>query len=298
MTPKLTFFHHSDDYSAWATLCLSFLVLVVATYVSLLESIRIRAVALAEEMSGELEEQRSKAQYGAKMSALGEMAGGVAHEINNPLSVIIAFSSQLRRGLPSGKISVEAAVEKIEKIEHTAERITKIVKGLRSFSRNADEDPMTDQNLSIIIAETVELCGERLKHRDIELRVSVIDDLKVHCRPVQISQVILNLLNNAHDAVMDLNERWVSIDVHEYNGKARIEITDSGKGIPPAVLEKMMQPFFTTKEVGKGTGLGLSIARGIMDAHHGGLQYDASCANTRFVIELPALSSAIKGEAA
>ena len=106
----------------------------------------------------------------------------------------------------------------------------------------------------------------------------------------QISQVLLNLLNNAHDAIKELGEnpKWIQIDVHKKDEKyIQLSVTDCGHGIPKQHLNKIMQPFFTTKEVGKGTGLGLSISSEIIKNHGGSLTYDAQSKHTRFVIELP-----------
>ena len=104
---------------------------------------------------------------------------------------------------------------------------------------------------------------------------------------MQVEQVILNLLNNAIDAI-ELNEtKWVKIDFLKKETSIIISVTDSGKGIPDDIVEKIMQPFYSTKETGKGTGLGLSISKGIIENHKGTLTYDGSIGNTRFLIELP-----------
>jgi signal transduction histidine kinase len=109
----------------------------------------------------------------------------------------------------------------------------------------------------------------------------------LECRPTQITQVLLNLLNNARDAAEESEERWVQLDVTELADWIRISVTDSGKGIPVEIREKIMSPFFTTKAVGKGTGLGLSITKSIVDSHRGTLILDEESVQTRFVIELP-----------
>ena len=106
-------------------------------------------------------------------------------------------------------------------------------------------------------------------------------------RTVEISQVLLILLNNAFDAVSDLSEKWVRLDVFSNSEIVEFAVVDSGKGIPAAVREKMTQPFFTTKEVGQGTGLGLSIATGIAGAHGGLLSVDTESPHTRIVLRLP-----------
>lgn len=106
-------------------------------------------------------------------------------------------------------------------------------------------------------------------------------------RPSQIGQVLLNLLGNAYDAVEGRPTPWVSLEARSVDGMVRITVTDCGNGIAPDVIERMMQPFFTTKPVGRGTGLGLSISSGIVDQHGGRLSYDDSGPNTRFTIEWP-----------
>ncbi|MBK8204245.1 MAG: GHKL domain-containing protein [Bdellovibrionales bacterium] len=104
-------------------------------------------------------------------------------------------------------------------------------------------------------------------------------------------QVLLNLLNNSFDAVAALPETWVDLKVETIGDNLRMIVTDSGKGILPSIAEKIMDPFFTTKEVGKGTGLGLSISRGIVLSHGGSLIYDSTHPNTRFIIEIPLTQS-------
>lgn len=117
----------------------------------------------------------------------------------------------------------------------------------------------------------------------------VREGLEVECRPTQISQVILNLLNNAHDAIGSLEEKWVMVSVTEIENDIEIRVTDSGSGIPEHVRMKIMEPFFTTKPVGKGTGLGLSVSLGILKAHRGSLVVDTESKNTCFVLRFPRL---------
>ena len=109
----------------------------------------------------------------------------------------------------------------------------------------------------------------------------------VECREAEIGQVIVNLINNACDAVKDENQRWVKVEVCSNSEKVFIQVTDSGPGIPDDLKEKILKPFFTTKPVGQGTGLGLSITKSILDAHQGQLCLDENSKNTKFVVELP-----------
>jgi C4-dicarboxylate-specific signal transduction histidine kinase len=224
---------------------------------------------------------------GAKMVALGEMASGMAHEVNTPLGIIHGKASQILRRVRSGNFTREALAEQVEKIITTSQAIADIIQSLRTFSRDASRDQFSRVEVAQIIEGTITLCRERFKNDSVDLRVGKLSSSFIDCRPSQISQVLLNLLGNAFDAISDLPEKWVEVATFEHENRIVIYVTDSGSGITPEVLSKIMQPFFTTKEPGKGTGLGLSISRGLVEGHGGALWVDSTCANTRFVIELP-----------
>lgn len=232
-------------------------------------------------------ETEAKLIASSKMSALGEMAGGVAHEINNPLSIIFGKAGQIKRKLIDGKMDSEQLVVDLSKIESMADRISKIIKGLHSFSRNSDSDPMQMSRLSQIIDDTLELCKERFKNHSIDLKVECNPEIYIECRASQIAQVLMNLLSNAYDAIAELDKKWIHLIVTEHENVLKIKIEDSGKGIAEKIKDKIMQPFFTTKEVGKGTGLGLSISKGLIESHQGRLEYDAANNHTCFIIHLP-----------
>ncbi len=142
-------------------------------------------------------------------------------------------------------------------------------------------------SVASLIEDTLSFCRERFKNHEVNLTVHCPAELKVHARPVQLSQVLLNLLNNAHDAVEGLSEKWIKIESAERDGLIEISVTDSGAGIPIQLQEKILQPFFTTKEPNRGTGLGLSVSNSILMSHKGSLSIDSKCANTRFVVALP-----------
>jgi C4-dicarboxylate-specific signal transduction histidine kinase len=212
------------------------------------------------------------------------MAGGIAHEINNPLSIIKGISYLLRKNLEKGKIDQESLILELQKIEATSDRVAKIIKGLRSLSRDTDNDPFEDVKIQTILDNVISLSQERFKSKGIRLTIQGVLDQSIRCRCTQIEQVLLNLLNNSFDAVKDLPEPWVKIAVEIKENKVYISITDCGEGIPTAIRDKMMEPFFTTKDVGKGTGLGLSISMSIMEKHAGSFFYDEKNPNTCFVM--------------
>ena len=227
-----------------------------------------------------------------RLCTLGEMAAGVAHEINNPVAVVMALAYKLRKRI--GKLGIDpsdpklvAVLADVDDVEKTNERIAKIVNGLRTFSREGSLDPIEDITVATLVAECLTLCGSRFRHAGIEVRQSVAADIRVKCRQVQISQVLVNLFSNAVDAIQDLSERWIEVAASEDQHFSIISVTDSGSGIPAEIADKILLPFFTTKGVGKGTGLGLSISQGIIDSHQGKFELDRSSTNTRFIVKLP-----------
>jgi len=243
---------------------------------------------LVEKRTEELAEAKANMISSSKLSALGEMAGGMAHEINTPLTIINLKVAQIQNELNAASLNKEKVNDGLKKIEDTVARIAKIIRGLRYFARDTKSDPFNRVQVSAILEDTLYLCIERFRYNGIVLKTGEYPkNLYIDCRPTEISQVILNLLNNACDAVLDLPEKWISIDVVKKGEMLEIRIADSGHGIPREVQEKIMQPFFTTKPVGKGTGLGLSISKGIIESHKGSLTIDNRSKNTCFVITLP-----------
>jgi PAS domain S-box-containing protein len=246
---------------------------------------------ITEKLANEkaIEDQRIRLISSAKMSALGVMAGGIAHEINNPLGIIQGVTANLIDETGAAEASPSMR-EGLKKIYDTSVRIAKVVKGLRFFSRSAEFDPMTLADPSQIVHDMLELCSEKFRVNGVELKVGRLCQSQIECRPTEIAQVLLNLLQNAYDAVVETQKGWVELEAMELSGRVVFKVTDSGTGIDTAVVSRMMDPFFTTKEVGKGTGLGLSLSKGIVESHGGSLQYLEGMPNTTFVVSLPVKS--------
>lgn len=231
--------------------------------------------------------QRAKMIAAAKMSELGKMAGGIAHEINTPLATISLSTERLLTALREPSVDLEAIVQCAEVIDMTTYRIAKIISGLRNFSRDGSTDGMELVKLREIVNETLCLCNENFKKHGIRLEVEVPEKLEIFGRPIQISQVLLNLLNNSQDAIEGQEAPWVRIGVREAPHEILLFVMDSGAGISSEVQEKIFHPFFTTKGIGKGTGLGLSISAAIIKNHGGTIEYDGSSGNTCFTISFP-----------
>ena len=235
-----------------------------------------------------VERQRGIVINAARMSALGEMASGIAHEINNPLAIIAGKTQQLLRRIDGGEVDIVLFRQQLRVIESTGTRIATIIRGLRSFARDGQKDPFEKSSVKAMIDDTVALCQSRFANHDVQLEVlSPENDIAIDCRAVQITQVILNLLNNAYDAVKLLPEKWVRLSIQETPDEIVFVVTDSGSGIPALIRDKILTPFFTTKVAGEGTGLGLSIATGIAKDHNGKLEINGDSPNTCFWLTLP-----------
>lgn len=236
----------------------------------------------------ELDERKKMAVQNAKFISLGEMASGIAHEINNPLAVIQSRTLQLKRSIDRDQYDPNQFRESLLKINQTVERIAKIIRGLKTFARHADGDPLTSVQIKSIVENALELCTEKFRNHHVLLKVDPVPEVIIQGRESQLVQVLLNLLTNAFDAVENRPEKWVHVSFTMMKRDSiSIVVTDSGEGIPDHVAQNIMQPFFTTKDVGKGTGLGLSISKGIIDGHKGELYLDRRSTQTRFVITLP-----------
>lgn len=232
-------------------------------------------------------DQQAMLSSAAKLSSLGEMAAGIAHEINNPLAVISGKASQLGRLVQKGDVDPESTAPLLNKIQETVKRINQIIVSMKNLARNSQNDPFELADIRRVIDDTMTLCKEKLYKSNVKIDVYIENSILLECRPGQLSQVVLNLIQNAHDAIQELPEKWIHVDVGATKNFVRIQVTDSGTGIHKDLQNKIMQPFFTTKEIGKGTGLGLSLSSSIATAHHGRLFYDETSKNTSFVLELP-----------
>jgi signal transduction histidine kinase len=242
------------------------------------------------ERTRELEGSRMRATESARLASLGEMASGIAHEINNPLAIIKASAEQLLVNSQNQELSSASIKKSAERISRVADRIAKIIMGLRTFAREGKSDPFAVVSIEAVVNETLEFCLSRFKSNGIEIIINPISaELVVHGRSVQMSQVLLNLLNNAYDALGSSEVLSPRIEVlgRKIGDFVEIHVVDNGVGIPEEIRTRIMQPFFTTKEVGKGTGLGLSISRSIMEDHRGELLLAQDPLPTRFIMRFP-----------
>ena len=235
-------------------------------------------------------DQTTKLVHTSRLAALGEMSAGIAHEVNNPLAIISGSMQQLERIVSRGEADSESILKLSTKSQHSIERVTKIIRGLRHFSQQSDTLPKVSISLNEIILDTASFCSEMLASRYIKFEIETVPEVELECQPVQISQVLINLIKNAEDALSEESneaERWIKISFKKEGDFISVRVINGGPVIPKDIHSKLFQPFFTTKVIGKGTGLGLSISHGIMKEHKGDLFYDQSEGHTTFAMVLP-----------
>jgi C4-dicarboxylate-specific signal transduction histidine kinase len=247
----------------------------------------VSAVVLAKfQTSKELDNERSKSVQMSKLASLGEMSAGIAHEINNPLAIISGSLPMVTKF----KDNPEKFTAKINSIKKACFRIEKIVKGLQKFSRSSEGTDHKIESIKDICEEVLILTNAKAKRNTTLVNSSAVEDFSILCDIVEIEQVIINLVNNAIDAVKNQPEKWVKLNCFTEGEYTLLQVMDSGPGISKEIEQKMFEPFFTTKIVGKGTGLGLSITKGILDQHKAQISLNHSLSNTCFEIRFPKLS--------
>jgi PAS domain S-box-containing protein len=238
----------------------------------------------------EIERQREMIYQSEKLGALGALLAGVAHELNNPLSVVVAQATLLQELAPDAKTASRG-----EKIRLAAERCARIVKTFLAMARQKPPSRST-VDLNQVIAAAIELLGYSLRTAGIDVRADLDRTIPaIWADPDQISQVLINLIVNAQQALAESSGQrnlTVATCVDPRDGMIRLTVTDSGPGVPPAIRSRIFEPFFTTKPVGMGTGIGLSVCHGVVTAHGGTITVDdAPGGGAVFEIRLPATTT-------
>jgi two-component system NtrC family sensor kinase len=272
---------------------------LVARFNEMASSIQITKRMLENKLD-ELAKAQGQLVQSAKLSSLGQLVAGVAHELNNPIAFIYSNMTQMKLhlrmlervnamlknyGARLSKDDLSQFQKELDEIEwdyvrsdmnemvqsclEGSIRVKDIVLGLRNFSR-LDKGEVVEADLNKALEDTVKLLAGQLKNR-IEVHWDLAPEARVRCNPNQMNQVFMNLIANAAQAIEGRGDLWIR---SYYDDQSRdrhlvIEVRDTGKGIAQAHLDKIFDPFFTTKRVGEGTGLGLAIVYGIVEKHHG-----------------------------
>lgn len=232
-----------------------------------------------------------------RLVALGEMCGGIAHEINNPLAIIKGNLSLVMKKIElDQEIKPQDLLHRLRLSDQTVDRIKDIVQGLRFFSKDYDRSRHEEFDLKEVFEMTIPLIRGRLQKENIEIEVELAQsEYRVLGSRVEISQVLINLVNNATDAITEhqsTGRRWIRLRVDVRHPSIRIEVQDSGLGISDQLTQTVFQPFYSTKSRKRKDrfGLGLSICKGIIEAHQGRIYYEKPDQVSTFVIELPLLA--------
>ncbi len=243
------------------------------------------------EITRDLTEERLKARLqqqlmqSEKLAATGQLAAGVAHELNNPLGNILLYAKLLLEELPA----TDPRVPNLQHIVENSLRCKRIVKSLLDYAKES-EVHMTLQDLNEITESCAQMLGNEMRLRDVRCQLHLAPRLpRVSCDRNQVQQVLINLIQNAIQAVEDRGQIQVATDMGDDARTVRVTVRDNGPGIPPEVLPRIFEPFFTTKP--SGTGLGLSICYGIVERHHGRIWAESPLggngAGAAFIVELP-----------
>jgi PAS domain S-box-containing protein len=219
----------------------------------------------------------------SKLASLGELSAGIAHEINNPLAIIFGNVESLHKS-PYNPLLFE---KKFASIQRACDRISKIINGLRKFSRSTENVMMAPHSLNAIVNEALIITEPKTRMNNVTISTDFASECMIFCNEIEIEQVVLNLINNAIDAIQEIQDQWIKVSIKDKDHFVILKVLDSGEGIPEATKAKIFDPFFTTKAVGKGTGLGLSISKGILDLHHATIAVASNTKNTCFEVRFP-----------
>ncbi|MBI4240403.1 MAG: GAF domain-containing protein [Candidatus Rokubacteria bacterium] len=255
-------------------------------------AIALENARVYQQLKGQVEElQRSQAQLlqTEKLAAMGSLLAGVAHELNNPLSVVLGLASFLRQAVKDGPLA-----EPKGDIAEAAERCARIVTNFLALARRQPPERRKVQ-LNRVCEEAVELLAYSLRVDNVELTLELAEDLPtLWADPHQLHQVLVNLMTNAHHAMRESPPpRRLTLTTRHDPAQARIclQVVDTGPGIPPEIQRRIFEPFFTTKPLGQGTGLGLSICHGIVESHGGSIRLESQPGQGAvFVVDLPVVA--------
>jgi two-component system NtrC family sensor kinase len=237
--------------------------------------VAMKNAGLYGDLKHRMEELRTTQQQqlvqAAKLAAIGELAASVAHELNNPLTVILGVACLLRdQSEPGSKVETQLGV-----VSEQATRAGKIARSLLDFSRKRESrhEPV---NINVLVPRTLELMGAKLRRRSVQIETRLAPDLPAMLGDAdQLTQVLINLVGNAADAMPDGGRLVVATEVRPDTDSVVLSVSDTGTGISEAQLPHIFDAFYTTKPEGKGTGLGLSVTAGIVKGHSGTIEVES-----------------------
>ena len=244
-------------------------------------------VYMAQDMT-EKKEMELYLLQSAKLASLGEISTGLAHEINSPIAEISMIAERVKRRYSKG--NTDNLNETMEQIINSVKHVSNLIESLRRVTRHSDQDEFELTHIQDIIEDVMGLGYERYTQGGVKMDIEYINNtaqVQVECQRLQISQVLINLINNSFSVVKTLDDKWVKISIEENENDLILSVIDSGLGIKSDIQQKMFNPMYTSKAIGEGSGLGLSISSSIIKKHNGTLLYNENSEHTCFIITLP-----------
>ena len=254
-----------------------------------------------KKLIGVIEEQNSQIMEASQLVQLGEMAGGIAQEISLPINALKSHADKMNRAISEETSDTyeqeeNSLIQSAASIAQTVDEVSRVIKTMRFLSRSGKDDPFEMVNIKQVVEDSLVYFKSKFERNGIKLMIDFEkEDVWAQCKAVQISQIIINLLNNCNDFISHLNEKWVKVKLFEdQDNSIIISVTDSGKGIPKDVAKMMFKPFYSTKKDHSGLGVGLSTSEFIAHEHSGKIWLDESSENTKIVIKFPKFQKNIK----
>lgn len=249
--------------------------------------LRIAMEALTQVQNDAIEAQRLR-----RLASMGEMSGGVAHELNSPLAALSFAIQRLQRRISRGReISHEDLSEQLGKMAADALRMGEIVQSIRALAAGKLPEAKKPEHGDALLRHAVNVFHQRYGRQNLRIEIKPgAEQIIVPCIGYQMEQVLTNLLKNAAEATDHLDQPWVELSAEQKNGQVRLIVRDAGMGIAEDLVERIYDPFYTTKSIGSGMGLGLALCQKLTELHGGHLQYDFLEGHTAFVVTLPGLT--------
>lgn len=240
-----------------------------------------------QKRSLEIDKLRVQQLHTSKVNGLSEIGAQLSHEINNPITIISGAVRLVKKSIQGLQLDPDPSGH-LDKIQNSVDRITRIVKLMRSVGRDASADPFEKVLLADVFEDVRILTYARLNALAVEFKISIHPySLDADMRRVQMTQILQVLVENSLEAIKGQKEKWIQIEALEDDGDLIISVTDAGLGIPADVRTKLFTPFFSTKNQGRGSDFGLAQAKKSITDHGGKIWYDSSSQNTRFVLTIP-----------
>jgi signal transduction histidine kinase len=249
-------------------------------------------IRMAVEALAQVEEEAEEAKRLRQLAAMGEMSGGVAHELNSPLAALSFAIQRLQRRLKKGRpLAQEELAEQLDKMSDDALRMGEIVQSIRALAAGKLPESKRPHHADALFRRAIDAFHTRYGRGFIPITMKPgAEQCTLEAVGYQLEQVLTNLLKNAAEAIAVLPEPWIELSAVADSNEVRLLVKDAGSGIPAHIAERIFDPFFTTREIGQGMGLGLALSQKLVELHGGTLHYEIDDGHTAFVITLPVLS--------